>query len=129
MQTTRGKQTQGEELPKVHIDWFVKPVTRFIKIETASGGALLIATLIAVIFANSSFSEPFFQFWATPVGFSFGEIELKRSIHKWINDGAMTIFFFLVALELKRELILGELRSPKLAMLSISAAIGGMIVP
>lgn len=134
MRRTKGalnqiEQTQYNELPKKHIDWLVKPITRFIQIETASGGILLLATLIALLFANSSLSGVYFQFWATPVGISFGDIQLNRSIHQWINDGAMTIFFFLVALELKRELILGELRSPKLAMLSISAAIGGMIVP
>ncbi|PHI38982.1 Na+/H+ antiporter NhaA [Pseudoalteromonas sp. GCY] len=121
--------SQLAQLPKEHIDWFIRPITRFIKVETAAGAILLLATIIALLFANSELSASYSQFWDAPVGISFKDMELKRSLHGWINDGAMTVFFFLVSLELKRELVLGELRSPKLAMFSISAAIGGMLIP
>lgn len=117
------------QLPKEHVDWFIRPVTRFIKVETAAGATLFLATIIALLFANSDLSTSYSQFWQASIGISFKDMELKRSLHEWINDGAMTIFFFLVALELKRELVLGELRNPKLAMFSISAALGGMLIP
>ncbi len=117
------------QLPKEYIDWFSKPITRFIAIESAAGIVLFIATLCAVIIANSPLSESYAKFWELSLGITIGSFVFERSLHSWINDAAMTIFFFLIALELKRELVLGELRNPKLAMLSISAALGGMLVP
>jgi NhaA family Na+:H+ antiporter len=67
--------------------------------------------------------------WETSVGLQLGSFEFAKSLREWINDGLMTLFFFLVALELKRELVLGELNNPRMAALSIAASIGGMIVP
>jgi Na+:H+ antiporter, NhaA family len=69
------------------------------------------------------------QVWETRVGLEIGSMEFARSVRDWINDGLMTLFFFLVALELKRELVLGELSNPRMAALSIAAAVGGMLVP
>ena len=71
----------------------------------------------------------FLNAWETPVGIQVGLLEFTRSLREWINDALMTLFFFLVALELKRELVLGELRNPRMAALSIAAALGGMLVP
>lgn len=122
----RGHPTQ---LPKEHIDWVTRPVTRFLQIEASAGVVLLVFTVLAVSLANSPISEAFNHFWHLPIGINLGSIVFERTIHGWINDAVMTLFFFLIALELKRELVLGELRNPKLAILSIVAALGGMLVP
>lgn len=122
----RGEPTQ---LPKSPIDWLTYPASRFFKIEAAAGLMLLFFTVMALYLANSSLSEQFKNFWETSVGINIGAFNFERSLHGWINDAVMTLFFFLIALELKREVVLGELRKPRLAILSISAAVGGMLVP
>lgn len=116
-------------LPTKVVDRLTKPFGRFLQMEAAGGGALLLCTIAAMALANSPWAEHFFEFWETHVGLQFGSLELARSLKEWINDGLMTLFFFLVALELKRELVLGELNTPRLAALSIAGALGGMIVP
>lgn len=116
-------------LPKERIDWLVQPITRFVKVEAAAGAILLLAALISLSLANSQFSDFFNNVWRLSVGVNVGNFEFERSLHDWINDAVMTLFFFVIALELKRELVLGELRTPRLAMLSIAAAIGGMLFP
>ncbi|MCL6417265.1 Na+/H+ antiporter NhaA [Aestuariirhabdus sp. Z084] len=126
MNDKRGHPTQ---LPKEHIDWVVQPINRFIKVEAAAGVVLLLSTLLALSLANSPMRESFNSLWHVSLGINIGTLAFERSLHAWINDAVMTLFFFLVALELKRELVLGELRNPRLAMLSISAAVGGMLVP
>ncbi|RDV28940.1 Na+/H+ antiporter NhaA [Alteromonas aestuariivivens] len=123
------KRGQAEQLPQSPIDWLSQPLARFLKIEAAAGLVLLFFTLLALYLANSSFSAHFVAWWETSIGFKVGSITIEHSLHTWINDALMTLFFFLIALELKRELVLGELRKPKLAMLSVAAAIGGMLVP
>ncbi|GAB6260345.1 Na+/H+ antiporter NhaA [Photobacterium sp. R1] len=122
----RGHPTQ---LPKEYLDWITQPITRFIRIEAAAGAFLLFFTIAALALANSPWADKFLFFWQIPVGISFGTVEFTRSIQAWINDALMTFFFFLVSLELKREIVLGELKKPRLAMLSIAGAIGGMLVP
>lgn len=109
--------------------FIVKPVNAFISKTTTSGIVLFIATVIAIFFANSPWAEAYHHFWHHEIGISFDDLELKLSLHHWINDGLMAIFFFVVGLELKRELTNGELASPKKALLPIIAAIGGMIFP
>jgi NhaA family Na+:H+ antiporter len=116
-------------LPPEFIDWFTKPFARFLRIEAAAGSVLLLFTIAALILSNSPWSHPFLHAWETPVGIRIGSLEFTRSLREWINDALMTLFFFLVALELKRELILGELRNLRMAALSIVAAMGGMLVP
>lgn len=116
-------------LPKERIDRLLRPFARFLRIEAAGGAVLAVCTIAAVALSNSPWAHSFLQIWETHVGLRAGSMEFGRSIKEWINDGLMTMFFFLVALELKRELVLGELRSPRLAALSISAALGGMLVP
>ncbi|SDJ17557.1 sodium/proton antiporter, NhaA family [Ferrimonas sediminum] len=123
------KRGQPSQLPKEHIDWVIHPVTRFVKLEASAGLVLLLSTLLALALANSAWREPFATVWHTSVGINIGAFVFERSLHSWVNDAAMTLFFFLIALELKRELVLGELRQPRLAMLSISAALGGMLFP
>jgi len=116
-------------LPKGFIDRVTPPFARFLRIEAASGGVLLLFTLAALVLSNSPWAQPFLQIWELRVGVQVGMMDFGRSLRDWINDGLMTLFFFLVALELKRELVLGEMRHPRRAALSVSAAFGGMVVP
>ena len=116
-------------LPPEFADRFTKPFARFLKIKAATGGMLLLATFAALILSNSAWSTPFLAFWETPIGLHFGSLDFTRSLRHWINDGLMTLFFFVVALELKRALVLGELRSLLVAALSFAGALGGMLVP
>jgi NhaA family Na+:H+ antiporter len=116
-------------LPSEMADRFTKPFARFLKIEAAAGAILLCATLAALILSNSAWSTPFLGFWEMPIGEHFGSFDFTRSLRHWINDGLMTAFFFVVALELKRELVLGELRSFRMAALSFAGALGGMLAP
>ena len=116
-------------LPKELLDRLTKPFARFLAIEAAAGAILLLFTVAALVLSNSPWAHSFLSAWETQIGFQVGTWELARSLRDWINDGLMTLFFFLVSLELKRELVLGELRNPRMAALSISAALGGMLVP
>ncbi|WP_206054769.1 Na+/H+ antiporter NhaA [Nitrosococcus wardiae] len=116
-------------LPQERIDWLTKPIARFLRIESMADLVLLLFTLSALVLSNSLWSPPFLEVWETPVGLQIGPLEFTRSLREWINDALMTLFFFLVALELKRERVFGELRNPRLAALSIMAALGGMLVP
>ena len=116
-------------LPPEIADRFSEPFARFLKIEAAAGVMLLLATLAALILSNSAWSASFLAFWEIPIGLTFGGLDFTRSLRHWINDGLMTLFFFVVALELKRELVLGELRKLRVAALSFSGALGGMVFP
>jgi NhaA family Na+:H+ antiporter len=116
-------------LPSAIADRITKPFSRFLKIETASGAVLLLATFGALILSNSAWSASFLAFWEVPVGVHFGSLDFTRSLRHWIDDGLMTLFFFVVALELKRELVLGELRTLRMATLSCAGALGGVLGP
>ena len=116
-------------LPSGAIDQFTVPLGRFLRTQATSGVVLAVATVVALILSNSSWSEPFLGFWEVPIGLRVGSFEFGRSVQLWLNDGLMTLFFFVVALELKRELLLGELRSWRSAALPFAGAVGGMIVP
>jgi len=96
----------------------------------ASGGiVLLVCTLAALIWANSPWSESYIQFWETMVAFSAGPFSLSQPLLEWVDDGLMVIFFFVVGLEIKREVTVGELASPRRAALPIAGALGGMLLP
>lgn len=115
---------------KAPIEKLVTPIQKFIQQEKSGGLVLGLSVIIALFLANSPWSESYFRFFEHKLGFLFdGETYLEYSLHHWINDGLMAIFFFVVGLELKREFIAGELANPRKAMLPIIAAIGGMIVP
>lgn len=116
-------------LPPEIANRFTEPFARFLRIEAAAGGLLLLATCTALILSNSAWSTPFLAFWETPIGLHFGSLDFSRSLRHWVNDALMTLFFFVVALELKRELVLGELRNLRMAALSLAGALGGMFVP
>ena len=106
-----------------------KPFKWFFKLEAASGLVLLIAAIIALVVSNSIFSELYFSTLEKYLFVGINNFGLKLSVHHWINDLLMAIFFFFVTLEIKREFIQGELSNLKKAMLPIIAAIGGMVVP
>ncbi len=115
--------------PREPIHRLIEPVQRFLRVEAASGVLLLVCTVAALVLANSAASEWYLGLWHTKVGFVFGDFALKLSVQHWINDGLMAIFFFVVGLEVKREMVLGELRDVRRAALPVAAALGGMIVP
>jgi NhaA family Na+:H+ antiporter len=119
----------SSDLPHEMADRFTKPFARFLKIEAVAGGLLLLSVLLALFLSNSSWSSTFLDFWETPIGLTFGALDFTRSLRHWINDGLMTLFFFLISLELKRGMVLGELRHLRTAALPFAAAMGGMLVP
>ncbi len=102
---------------------------RFFRTETVGGLVLLAFGLAALSIANSPLAEAYEHLWETPLTLGVVQHELSLSLHEWINDGLMAVFFLLVGLEIKRELLAGELSSARQAMLPIACAIGGMVVP
>jgi NhaA family Na+:H+ antiporter len=102
---------------------------QFTRIQASGGILLMITTIIALILANSPWSHDFFELWETNIAIQVGDFSLSEHLLEWINDGLMALFFFVVGLEIKRELIAGELSSLRQAILPIMAAIGGMILP
>ena len=106
-----------------------KPFKWFFKLEAASGLVLLIAAIIALIISNSNFSELYFNTLENYLFIGINNFGLKLSVHHWINDLLMAIFFFFVTLEIKREFIQGELSNLKKALLPIIGAVGGMLIP
>ena len=105
------------------------PFDEFIHRQTTSGMLLMGTAVIALILANGPLAVAYEHFIHTYIGISVGEWKLKMSLHHWINDGLMALFFFVVGLELKREILVGELAKIRNAALPIGAAIGGMVVP
>jgi len=106
-----------------------EPFKRFFQLEAASGLVLLIAAIIALVISNSNFSELYFNTLEKYLFIGINNFGLKLSVHHWINDLLMAIFFFFVTLEIKREFIQGELSNLKKALLPIIGAVGGMVVP
>jgi NhaA family Na+:H+ antiporter len=100
----------------------------FLRTEAAGGVVLLGATVLALVWANLD-PTGYADFWHHPVRLGIGDWSLDLDRHGWVNDGVMVVFFFVVGLEIKRELVAGELRDPRTAMLPVLAALGGMLVP
>ena len=121
--------SENRGLPREPVDRLTGPLGKFLHIEAAGGIVLLVFALAALILANSPWSAGFLAIWKTPVGISWGDFAMTHSLKHWINDGLMTIFFFVIGLEVKREMVLGELRDPRQAVLPVAAAIGGMVCP
>lgn len=114
---------------KSSIEKLLSPIQEFMHAETSGGIVLIICTIIALAWANSPFAESYHHLWHTYIKLDFGGYLLNYSLHHWINDGLMVIFFFVVGLEIKRELLAGELSSAKKAALPVAGALGGMILP
>lgn len=107
----------------------MRPLLRFAHVEEVGGIVLLISAAIALFWANAPFGDSYESFWNTPIEFTLGSFHIEETLRLMVNDGLMTIFFFVVGLEIKRELVTGDLRNPKAAALPVVAALGGMIVP
>ena len=105
------------------------PIKKFIKIESFSGILLFSATVIALIWANSPYSHVYESLWKYKIGIDTPSFQLIKPLILWINDGLMAIFFFLIGLEIKREMLIGELNSIKKVSFPIFAAVGGMLMP
>lgn len=101
----------------------------FLHDEAAGGIALVVAALVAVIWANSPASESYTDFWGHYLTLGWGPAAITENLQHWVNDGLMVIFFFVVGLEIKRELAIGELHDPRAAALPAAAAVGGVVVP
>src|SRR5205809_7592154 len=102
---------------------------RFFRTQTVGGSILLLFAIAALVLANSPLASVYKQFWQIPLTIGIVDHALSLTLHQWINDALMAVFFLLVGLESKRELLVGELASVKKAALPIACAIGGMIVP
>jgi Na+:H+ antiporter, NhaA family len=107
----------------------IRPLVDFLSAEAAGGVVVVLAAIVAMVWANSPWAASYNTLWATEVGGSLGRFTFRMDLRHWVNDGLMTIFFFVVGLEIKRELVEGELRDPRKAITPIAAAVGGMIVP
>lgn len=116
-------------LPSAPVDRVLAPFRDFVRLEAAGGIALMVSALVALIWANSPWSDSYFDLWSTYLTIGVGEYSLSETLLHWVNDGLMAIFFFIVGLEIKRELLVGELANPRKAMLPLAAAFGGAIVP
>lgn len=111
------------------IEKLTKPFEEFARLESSGGILLIGCTVAALLWANSPWSHSYFDLWHTRLTVGFAGRQLSRDLHFWINDGLMAVFFLLVGLEIKREVLIGELASLQKAALPLAGAIGGMIVP
>lgn len=112
---------------------FVQPTLSFLRTEAAGGVVMLVAAVVALVWANSPWGGTYFDLFDATIELHFGSLEFHHlselTVQEWVNDGLMVIFFFVVGLEIKRELVVGDLRDPRSAALPALAALGGMIVP
>jgi NhaA family Na+:H+ antiporter len=107
----------------------LRPLRDFLRTESAGGAVLVLAAIVALVWANSPWKASYTDLWTTEITITVGHHTLALTLREWINDGLMTLFFFVVGLEIKRELVEGELRDPRRAALPAIAAFGGMLVP
>ncbi len=120
-ETQRAEPHPGRRLPL--------PVRQFLETEASGGILLLVAALVALVWANSPWSAAYQSLWHTDITVNFGRYVLEGDLHHWVNDALMVVFFFVVGLEIKRELVHGKLRDPRTAAMPAIAALGGMVVP
>lgn len=111
------------------INTITYPFRQFIRKDASSGILLIICTVVALLWANSPFSGSYSGLWDTPVSITIGDTSFSKPLLLWVNDGLMAIFFFTIGLEIKREIIDGELSSFRQAALPMMAAVGGMLIP
>lgn len=107
-----------------------RPFVRFMELEISSAILLLSMAVVALLWANSPWGDTYAAFWHIPFGLQLGDFfHLELSLEHWVNDGLMAVFFFMVGMEIKREMVYGDLSSRERAMLPLFGALGGMIVP
>src|SRR5271155_1278145 len=123
------RDTASARIATQPIDALTTPFVRFAKMEAAGGILLLASTIAALVWANSRWEQSYQAIWHAQESIGFGRFFLSESRHEWINDGLMSVFFFLVGLEIKREILIGELSSLRQAAFPFIAALGGTIVP
>jgi NhaA family Na+:H+ antiporter len=126
---TKDQDYVSYDSPRQPIEKLLRPFHEFARLSASGGILLLICTVVALIWANSGAAESYHHLWEKEISFGFDEWSLSKSLHHWINDGLMAIFFFVVGLEIKREMLVGELASMKQAALPVMAAVGGMVLP
>ncbi len=119
----------GSPSTQPRIDPMVRPFQRFTAQEASAGIVLLTCTIVALAWANSPWSHSYHELWDTHLKVGVADYVLDRTLHFWINDALMAVFFFVVGLEIKRAVLVGELASPKRAALPVVAAVGGMAIP
>lgn len=115
--------------PTLSMLTLLRPFQTFFKTEAAGGILLMAAAVVALIWANSPLAESYAALWGTYLTVGGGPLVIEKPLILWVNDGLMALFFFVVGLEIKREVLAGELASPRKAALAIAAALGGMAVP
>ncbi len=115
--------------PPFRADRVVQPFVEFARLEAAGGLTLLAASIVALVWANSPWDESYADLWSATITLDLSFFDISETLHAWVNDGLMTLFFFVVGLEIKRELVFGELKDRRQALLPVAAALGGMIVP
>jgi Na+:H+ antiporter, NhaA family len=130
---------QARPHPEIRLPWsrsdrpiprrVLRPLQEFLATSTASGTLLLVAALVALVWANSPWGDSYETFWRTRISLRAGSLSLSEDLRHWVNDGLMTLFFLVVGLEVKREFLIGELRRWRAAALPVVAALGGMAVP
>ncbi|HEX6223803.1 MAG TPA: Na+/H+ antiporter NhaA [Chryseolinea sp.] len=116
-------------MPTERIDKILKPVERYMHKESTAGVLLLIMALTAMVWANTGWNDSYHHLWENKISLYAGDYGIEKTLHQWINDGLMAMFFFVVGLELKREIMAGELSNFGKAMLPLMAGLGGMLVP
>src|SRR3989337_283605 len=111
------------------VEKIVRPFQAFADRASSSGILLIAAAIVALVWANSPWGVSYTELWATKLSVGLGGFSIEKDLTHWINDGLMAIFFLVVGLEIKREILVGELSSPRRAALPIAAAIGGAVLP
>jgi NhaA family Na+:H+ antiporter len=122
----------GTSLPQIDqrpVRRLIAPFTRFVQLESSGSVVLLVAAVAALLLANSRLAPAYFSWLQLPLGGNAGDLAFRWTVHDWVNDGLMTIFFLIVGLEVKRELLVGELASLRRALLPVLAALGGVLLP
>ncbi len=109
--------------------WITHPLTNFLGRSSTSGIILFASAICALILANSPWAEDYHYLWHQYFTIGFDDFSIRKTLHHWTNDGLMAVFFFVIGLELKREIMAGELSTPKDAILPVAAGIGGMLFP
>ena len=120
----------GKTAPAARLqNYLIRPLQDFFRTEAIGGILLLVASVAAMICANTGLAPLYHRLWEIPLRVDLGGVVVDKTLHHWVNDGLMAIFFFVVGLEIKREVTAGELAAPKKALLPIAAAVGGMLIP
>lgn len=123
------KEAARPDVPREPIDRVVDPLVRFLHVESAGGVVLAACAALALLLANSGWADAYVGIWKIRVGLQLGDVAIVHSLKHWINDGLMVLFFFVIGLEVKRELVTGDLKDLRSAALPVAAALGGMLVP